>query len=45
MNSYPSEIVPDSQQESPVPTKVPEGFHELMKNIEIIDHLKSKIDQ
>ena len=44
MSSFPSDILGSTEGENAVPQKVPDGFHELMKNIEVIDHLKSKID-
>jgi hypothetical protein len=45
MNSYPSENVPNSSVANTVPRKVPDDFHELMKDLEVIDQLKSQIDK
>jgi len=45
MNSYPSYTLPSSGLANSMPKKVPDDFHELMKDIEVIDQLKSQIDK
>ena len=45
MNSYPSDTLPSSSLANSMPKKVPDDFHELMKDIEVIDQLKSQINK